>query len=190
MSEQSSMAEQKDTAPSEQGGDINDTSLDCDITPTADDLANWDKLQTEARAGAKTWKERVAKYHLANGSETPLPKDAYMHHPAYKNIAAMLSCIFIIATQDEVDLWAMETLERITRNENGDILYADKGQEGIEAQIDYSRRSARIAATNGDIGNAGLADQNVELGEYLRVLLWGAGEIKQLPLAIAIREAV
>ena len=184
------MSEQNHTAPDEQGGASSDPFLNCNSTPNDTDLPNWAELQSAARSAAEAWQERVAKYHSANGKEAPLPKDAYRHHPACEGLASLLSRIFIIATQDEVERWAMDALARISRDEKGDIQHAGRGPEGIAAQIDNARRSAKIAATSGDIGNASLADQNMELGECLNALLWGTGEVEQMPLTIAIREAL
>jgi hypothetical protein len=135
------------------------------------------------------WNERVAAYRAKFGDEAELPVGVFHHHPVFPDICDVVKAIFPIAEDDEVEAWAKDTLKKIGRDPDGGMTYGGGPRSRLRAAIDASRRSAALAVERGNFAMAGLADQNVQLGEFLDLLIFGEGPVEELPASIGIREA-
>lgn len=141
----------------------------------------------EARSAVAKWNERIAKYRESGGDK--LRKEFFRHHPAFGDMCAILQSIFPISETEEIERWAAEKLSFIGKDEAGGMTFGGKGRAYLLDAIEQSRRSASVAVDNCNFAMAGLAVQNVELGQYLDLLIFEDGPIGDLPMCIKVREA-
>ena len=143
----------------------------------------------QMRENVDFWKERIAKWRSKAGPDADMQKEFYRHHPAFGDMCAVLSAIFIICEPDEIEDWTMDILSKITRGSDGQLRFDGKDKRGLGALADYMERVARIAVDQGNLSVAGLASQNAELSHALALILWSEEWPYDLPLVVGIREA-
>ena len=147
-------------------------------------------LVQEMRESVLGWKERIDVWRGKAGPDAEMQIQFYKYHPAYPDLCTLLSNLFLLAEDDEVQAWAVDTLSKITMNTDGEILYAGKCERGFEGFIDTMARAADVAIKSGDLAGAGLAHMQVELGQSIKAILWADDWPAEIPLVVGIREAL
>ncbi|WP_394198010.1 MULTISPECIES: hypothetical protein [Rhodobacterales] len=164
---------------------------------TTNEQTEANKVDTElalrvdaTRAKVISWLERITKWREKVGPEAELQPEFYRYHPAFEEISVILSDVFVVAEDDEIDTWATETLHKITRGADGNLRYAGKGKSGLDGMIDTMQRAALVAVQAGDLSAAGLASMQIDMAQKLKLILWSDDWPLELPLVVGIREAV
>lgn len=143
----------------------------------------------QMRQKVEFWKERIAKWRSKAGPDAEMQKEFYRHHPAFGDMCAVLSGIFLICEPDEIEDWTIDILSKITRDADGQLRFDGKNKRGLDALASYMERVARIAVDQGNIGTTVLTSQNAELSHALALILWSEEWPYEVPLVVGIREA-
>lgn len=139
------------------------------------------------REAVQDWNERVEAFR--SQTDAAIPTYRFKEHSAFADLKSIIEMIFIGAEEDETGDYVSRILSKVSKDQDGTILFDGKGRKTFHAWIDAARRARIAASERGDIAGCGLADQNFQLGSYLDCIFWEDGPVSQIPVSIAVREA-
>ena len=142
---------------------------------------------SKKREGVQVWNERVQAFRTQ--TDAAIPTCRFKEHSAFADLKSIIEMIFIGAEEDETGDYVSGILSKVSKDQEGMILFDGKGRNTLHGWIDAARRARIAASERGDIAGCGLADQNFQLGSYLDCIFWEDGPVSQIPVSIAVREA-